>query len=50
MLLRRKDLSPEVLKRIESIDRECSDQISRMDLIFRATELESTPCRNWWCP
>ncbi|AIE73910.1 MULTISPECIES: two-component system sensor histidine kinase Hik34 [unclassified Synechocystis] len=43
LLLRRKDLSPEVLKRIESIDRECSDQISRMDLIFRATELESTP-------
>ena len=43
LLLRRKDLSSEVLKRIEAIDRECSDQISRMDLIFRATELESTP-------
>jgi hypothetical protein len=43
LLLRRKDLSTEVLKRIEAIDRECSDQISRMDLIFRATELESNP-------
>jgi signal transduction histidine kinase len=43
LLLRRKDLSPEVLQRIEAIDRECSDQISRMDLIFRAAELESTP-------
>ena len=43
LLLRRKDLSSEVLKRIEAIDRECSDQISRMDLIFRATELESNP-------
>ncbi|MEB3160149.1 MAG: HAMP domain-containing sensor histidine kinase, partial [Synechocystis sp.] len=43
LLLRRKDLSNEVLQRIEAIDRECCDQISRMDLIFRATELESTP-------
>jgi signal transduction histidine kinase len=43
LLLRRKDLSTEVLKRIEAIDRECSDQISRMDLIFRATELEANP-------
>jgi signal transduction histidine kinase len=43
LLMRRKDLSPEVQKRIESIDRECNDQINRMDLIFRATELESTP-------
>lgn len=43
LLLRRKDLSNDVLTRIEAIDRECSDQINRMDLIFRATELEANP-------
>ncbi len=41
LLLRRRDLSTDVSQRIEAIDRECQEQISRMELIFRATELES---------
>ena len=41
LLLRRRDLTQDVSKRIEAIDRECQEQISRMDLIFRATEIES---------
>lgn len=41
-LLRRKDLPPEVLKRLEMIDRECSEQIDRFSLIFKAVELETS--------
>ncbi|MBD3881518.1 HAMP domain-containing histidine kinase [Phormidium tenue FACHB-886] len=40
LLLRRKDMHPDVLKRLEIIDRECSEQIDRFSLIFRAAELE----------
>ncbi|AFY67774.1 histidine kinase [Geitlerinema sp. PCC 7407] len=39
-LLRRRDLPPEVLKRLETIDHECTEQIDRFNLIFRAAELE----------
>ncbi len=42
-LLRRKDLAAEVIKRLESIERECTDQINRFSLIFRAVELQDTP-------
>ncbi len=42
LLLRRKDLAPEVLKRLEVIDRECNEQIDRFGLIFRAVELETS--------
>ena len=42
LLLRKKDLSAEVLKRLQAIDQECTEQINRMELIFRATELETT--------
>jgi hypothetical protein len=42
LLLRRSDLPPDVIKRLETIDRECSEQIDRMELIFRAVELETT--------
>ncbi|MBD2104056.1 histidine kinase dimerization/phospho-acceptor domain-containing protein [Leptolyngbya sp. FACHB-261] len=42
-LLRRKDLAPEVVKRLESIERECTDQINRFSLIFRAVELQDAP-------
>ncbi len=43
LLLKRKDLSPDVHKRVQAIDQECTEQISRMELIFRATELETSP-------
>lgn len=39
LLLNRSDLPGEVLKRLESIQRECRDQIDRFGLIFRAMEL-----------
>ncbi|PSB02450.1 sensor histidine kinase [Merismopedia glauca] len=42
LLLRRKDLAPEVTKRLESIEYECFQQINRMELIFRAVELANS--------
>lgn len=41
LLLKRSDLPKEVIKRLEAIHRECSDQIDRFGLIFRAMELET---------
>jgi signal transduction histidine kinase len=38
-LLRRSGFDEQVIKRLESIDRECTDQINRMELIFQAVEL-----------
>jgi signal transduction histidine kinase len=38
-LLRRPNLEEQVLKRLESIDRECTEQINRMELIFQAVEM-----------
>jgi signal transduction histidine kinase len=38
-LLRRTDLGSQVLQRLETIDRECTEQINRMELIFQAVEL-----------
>lgn len=43
LLLKRRDLTPDVIKRLEMIDQECTEQINRMELIFRATELETQP-------
>ncbi|VXD19125.1 Histidine Kinase [Planktothrix serta PCC 8927] len=41
LLLKRPDLPPEVVrKRLEMIDQECTTQIDRFNLIFRAVELE----------
>lgn len=40
-LLKRKDLDAQVIKRLQSIDRECTQQIDRFSLIFRAVELEA---------
>jgi hypothetical protein len=42
LLLKRKDLPPDVVKRLEIIDRECSEQINRFGLIFRAVEIETS--------
>ncbi len=41
LLLRNKDLDPKMIRLLENIDQECSEQINRMELIFRATELRS---------
>ncbi|MGF1566967.1 MAG: sensor histidine kinase [Nodosilinea sp.] len=40
-LLKRQDIADEVIKRLRSIDRECTQQIDRFNLIFRAVELET---------
>lgn len=40
-LLKRKDVGEEVARRLRSIDRECTQQIDRFNLIFRAVELET---------
>ncbi|WOD42006.1 HAMP domain-containing sensor histidine kinase [Nodosilinea sp. E11] len=40
-LLKRKDVGDEVAKRLRLIDRECTQQIDRFSLIFRAVELET---------
>jgi nitrogen-specific signal transduction histidine kinase len=41
LLLKRSDLPSEVVQRLESIHRECTEQIDRFGLIFRAAELKS---------
>lgn len=41
-LLKRTDLPPDVMRRLGIIDRECSEQIDRFGLIFRAVELEKS--------
>ena len=45
LLLKRRDLAPEVIRRLEIIDHECTEQINRMELIFRAVELETTTAK-----
>lgn len=40
-LLKRSDLPADVLRRLGIIDRECSEQIDRFGLIFKAVEIES---------
>lgn len=41
-LLRRKDTSADAKKRLKRIDAECTQQIDRFNLIFKAVELETT--------
>ncbi|ELR99677.1 HAMP domain-containing sensor histidine kinase [Gloeocapsa sp. PCC 73106] len=41
LLKRSSQLNQEALKRLEMIDQECTEQINRMDLIFKVTELET---------
>lgn len=43
LLLKRKDLPPDAIKRLTHIQQECVDQIDRFSLIFRAIELTTTP-------
>ena len=41
-LMRKCKQSPDIIKRLETIDQECTEQINRMELIFKAVELEAT--------
>ncbi len=42
LLLKQRDLPANVIKRLKIIDRECTEQIDRMELLFRAAELETS--------
>ncbi|HEY9737087.1 MAG TPA: HAMP domain-containing sensor histidine kinase [Trichocoleus sp.] len=44
-LLKRKDLPEAVVQRLQLMDRECTQQIDRFNLIFRAVELETDGSR-----
>jgi signal transduction histidine kinase len=46
LLLKQKDLPANAIKRLETIDRECTEQIDRMELLFRAAELETSTSTN----
>ncbi|ADB95199.1 sensor histidine kinase [Candidatus Atelocyanobacterium thalassae] len=46
LLLKYQDLEPKITQLLENIDQECSEQINRMELIFRATELKSKKYQN----
>jgi nitrogen-specific signal transduction histidine kinase len=41
LLLKQKTLPANVIKRLEVIDHECTEQIDRMELLFKAAELET---------
>lgn len=42
LLLKRRDLPTTVINRLEVIDHECTEQIDRMELLFKAAELETS--------
>ncbi|MEH2401467.1 sensor histidine kinase [Nostoc sp.] len=42
LLLKRRDLDGSVINRLKIIDHECTEQIDRMELLFKAAELETT--------
>ncbi|MEH2263724.1 sensor histidine kinase [Nostoc sp.] len=42
LLLKRQDLDRSVVDRLKVIDHECTEQIDRMELLFKAAELETT--------
>ena len=46
LLLKRSDLVSDVIRRLKIIDRECTEQIDRMELLFRAAELERSTKHN----
>lgn len=41
LLKKKQQLTNDIVKRIETIEQECNEQIRRMELIFRAAELET---------
>ncbi|MBN3923975.1 HAMP domain-containing sensor histidine kinase [Nostoc sp. NMS4] len=42
LLLKRQDLDVSAINRLKIIDHECTEQIDRMELLFKAAELETT--------
>lgn len=46
LLLKRRDLSKDVLKRLKTIEHECTEQIDRMELLFRAAELQTSTVKH----
>lgn len=46
LLMKRRDLGHDVLKRLEIIEHECREQIDRMELMFKAAELETSTAKN----
>ncbi|MEH2202501.1 MAG: HAMP domain-containing sensor histidine kinase [Nostoc sp.] len=42
LLLKRRDLDASAINRLKIIDHECTEQIDRMELLFKAAELETT--------
>lgn len=46
LLLKRCDLATDVIKRLKIIDHECTEQIDRMELLFRAAELETSTVKH----
>lgn len=44
LLLKRRDLPANVISRLEIIDHECTEQINRMELLFKAAELQTSTC------
>jgi signal transduction histidine kinase len=46
LLLKKAKLSPDLSQYLELIEQECTEQINRMELIFRATELETVSQQN----
>ncbi|MCW5313719.1 sensor histidine kinase [Nostoc sp. KVJ3] len=42
LLLKRRDLDTNAINRLKIIDHECTEQIDRMELLFKAAELETT--------
>ncbi|MBE9183477.1 HAMP domain-containing histidine kinase [Microcoleus sp. LEGE 07076] len=46
LLLKRPKLDPVVVKRLKTIDAECTAQIDRFGLIFRAVEMEMSQAKN----
>lgn len=49
-LLRRQDVGGDVAKRLQRIDQECTQQIDRFNLIFRAAELANSNRDRLQCP
>jgi signal transduction histidine kinase len=45
LLLKRKDVAPDIIKRLEYIDHECTEQIERMELLFQAAEIETSQAK-----
>jgi signal transduction histidine kinase len=47
LLLKQKDLAANVIKRLRMIESECNEQIDRMELLFKAAELETSSAANF---